>query len=70
MKEINYEVVKHNLKSARMRVGMTQEEAAKIFGVSRQTVNNWENSPANLSVEQLNKMASAYNCTVGFFFGL
>ena len=32
------------LKNARNEKGITQEQAAELLGVSRQTISNWENN--------------------------
>ena len=34
---------KISLAAARVNAGMTQEQAAKLLGVSKQTLNYWEN---------------------------
>ena len=31
------------LKAARTKAGLTQEQAAQVLDVSRQTISNWEN---------------------------
>src|SRR3974390_3637034 len=36
------------LRAARLPLGLTQQELARRFGVSRQSINNWENEHARL----------------------
>ena len=38
----------NSLRAARLALGLTQQELAKRFGVSRQSINNWENEHARL----------------------
>ncbi len=49
------------LKSARMRRGLTQTEAASNVGLKQKTVSSLENVGARTSVETLYKMLSALN---------
>ena len=37
-----------NLRAARLALGLTQQELARRFGVSRQSINNWENEHARV----------------------
>lgn len=62
-------VVSNNLKSARVRNGLLQEDVAKLLGVSRQTIISYENNPENLKLWQFNKLAEIYGCSVNYFFG-
>ena len=68
--EINELVVSNNLKSARVRKGMLQEDVARELGVSRQTENAYENKPGNLKLSQFMKLAEIYDCSIGYFFGI
>ena len=38
----------NSLRAARLALGLTQQELAKRFGVSRQSINNWENEHARV----------------------
>ncbi|MBR6666855.1 MAG: helix-turn-helix transcriptional regulator [Clostridia bacterium] len=38
------------LKQARNEKGLTQEQAAELLNVSRQTISNWENSKSYLEI--------------------
>ena len=46
-----------NIKRMRMARGMNQVEFAKLVGVTKQCVSNWENDNVVPSVEMLEKIA-------------
>lgn len=49
--------------------GLSQREAAKIFGVSQGTFNNWENSNTQPSIEQLISIARYFEVSVDYLIG-
>ena len=49
--------------------GLSQREAAKIFGVSQGTFNNWENSNTQPSIEQLISIARFFEVSVDYLIG-
>lgn len=49
--------------------GLSQREAAKIFGVSQGTFNNWENSNTQPSIEQLVSIARYFEVSVDYLIG-
>ncbi len=49
--------------------GISQREAAKIFGVSQGTFNNWENSNTQPSIEQLISIARFFEVSVDYLIG-
>lgn len=49
------------LKAARVNKGLTQEEAAKMIGVSKETIGNWERSKSFPDVNQLKQIEKAYS---------
>lgn len=49
--------------------GLSQREAAKIFGVSQGTFNNWENSNTQPSIEQLIAIARFFEVSVDYLIG-
>lgn len=63
-------VVSNNLKSARIKKGYLQEDVAKLLGVSRQTVCNYEANPNNLTLEKFIKLSQIYDCELDYFFGV
>ncbi len=52
------------MKVARMNAGLTQSEAARLIGVSRQTLSNWENERTYPDVTQLPVMSRVYGVGV------
>lgn len=53
-----------NLKSARERNNLTQEQAAIELGVSARTVSRWETNEFQPTWPALRRAASLYGCTV------
>lgn len=52
------------LKNARNDKGLTQEQAAEICGVSRQTISNWENNKSYPDIISVIKMSDAYSVSL------
>ena len=48
------------LKKARNENGITQEHAAELLGVSRQTISNWENNKSYPDIISVIKMSDLY----------
>lgn len=69
MKEMNLELIKRNLKAARVRDGLSQDDVAAALGVTRQTVINWEADPRTLNLDKIMSLAKLYNCNPAIFFG-
>lgn len=51
---------KISLKSARIEAGLTQEEAAKLIDVSRDTISNWETGKSSPSTKRFKLIEAAY----------
>lgn len=68
MLEINCETISRNMKSIRIKRGMTQDDAAKLLGVSRQTLSAYENNPGQLSLADFNRLADLYDVKPNYFF--
>ncbi len=58
------------IKSLRMCKGLNQVELAKIFGVTKQSVSNWENENIMPSVDMLIKIANFFNVSTDYLLGL
>lgn len=58
-----------NIKRLRSARGLNQVEFAKILGVSKQCVSNWENDNVIPSIEMLVKIADYFNVTTDFILG-
>lgn len=52
------------LKNARNENGMTQEHAAELLGVSRQTISNWENNKSCPDIISVIKMSDLYSVSL------
>ena len=59
-----------NLKALRCAKGLTQEEAAEVFGVSPQAVSRWENDTAYPDITLLPGLAMFYETTVDEIVGM
>ena len=58
-----------NIKKFRVARGLNQVEFAKILGVSKQCVSNWENDNVMPSIEMLVKIADFFNVTTDYVLG-
>lgn len=54
---------KTTLKDLRAVTGLTQEDIAKLAGVARQTVTQWEAGSRNIHEDNIKKAAKAYGCS-------
>ena len=54
----------NKLKKARNEKGITQEKAADLLGVSRQTVSNWENNRSYPDIVSVIKMSDLYSVSL------
>ena len=52
------------LKAARVNVGLSQTEAAKHLGISKNTLSNYEKYVTKPDIEIAKRIASLYCCTV------
>ena len=52
------------LKNARNNIGLTQEQAAEVLGVSRQTISNWENNKSYPDIISVIKMSDIYSVSL------
>jgi DNA-binding XRE family transcriptional regulator len=62
-------VLNENIKELRLARGLNQVEFAKILGVSKQCVSNWENDNVMPSIEMLVKIADFFNVTTDYVLG-
>jgi len=54
------------IQSARKTAGLTQEEAAELLGVSRQTISNWENEKSYPDIISVIKMSDYYYVSLDY----
>lgn len=50
-----------SLKAARVNVNLTQDEAAKRIGVTKDTIRNWEQGKHFIPADKLKIMLQVYN---------
>ena len=62
-------VLNENIKRLRLSRGLNQVEFAKIMGVSKQCVSNWENDNVMPSIEMLCRIADFFNVTTDYILG-
>lgn len=62
-------LLNENIKKLRLARGLNQVEFAKILGVSKQCVSNWENDNVMPSIEMLIKIADYFNVTTDYVLG-
>jgi transcriptional regulator with XRE-family HTH domain len=62
-------LLNENIKKLRLARGLNQVEFAKILGVSKQCVSNWENDNVMPSIEMLIKIADFFNVTTDYILG-
>lgn len=60
--------IKNNIKSLRVKKGLTQEDVAYLMGISRATYNDYETNPLNVKIDTYNKMADIFDCNLIDFF--
>lgn len=61
---------KITLKSARVNAGYTQEEVAKLMGVSKPTVVKWEKDDTgkDITIKNLERLCNLYKRKIGDIF--
>lgn len=57
----------NKLKELRKSRGLTQDDIAAKFGLSRGSVSNWEKGRRKPSIKQLEVLANFYNVSLDFF---
>ncbi|WP_424685105.1 helix-turn-helix transcriptional regulator [Enterococcus sp.] len=61
---------KISLAAARILAGLTQQEAAEMFGVHYQTLAKWEKDAGSMKFSAVSKIPEIYSVTVdSIFFG-
>ena len=58
-----------NIKRLRVSHGMNQVVFAKMLGVTKQCISNWENDNVLPSIEMLVKIADAFGVTTDYLLG-
>lgn len=63
-------MLNHQIRKLRQSRNMSQVELAKILGVTKQSISNWENDNIQPSVEMLVKLAGAFSVSTDYLLGL
>lgn len=59
-----------SLKEMRKAKGLTQKEAAELFGLKHRTYQNYENGVTSPDMETAARFAQYFSCTIGELFNL
>lgn len=62
-------MLNENIKKLRSARGLNQVEFAKLMGVSKQCISNWENDNVIPSIDMLLKMATFFNVSTDYILG-
>ena len=60
----------NNIKSERIRIGLTQEGLATRLGVDEQTIGRWENGKSPIPSNRAVELSDTFGCSVDYLFGL
>lgn len=58
------------VEAERIKHGMSRIELAAILGVSRRTIQNWQNGSTELPLSKLLKLAEIWDCSTDYLLGL
>ena len=58
------------IRTLRQARGLSQVELAKILGVTKQSVSNWENDNIQPSIEMLKRIAQVFSVSTDYLLGL
>lgn len=58
------------IRSLRVNKGLNQVELAKILGVTKQSVSNWENENIMPSIDMLVKISNYFSVSTDYLLGL
>lgn len=59
-----------NIRSERVRIGLTVDGLAKAVGVSKNTIASWELNKRSPDGSYLMRMANIFGCTTDYLLGL
>ena len=68
--EKNITIIEERIYLLRVKNHFTQSDVAKMLGVSRSLINNWENGFSNISLKQLIKLAYFYQVPIDYLLGI
>lgn len=60
--------LKMTLESLRVRMNMTQEQAASALGITKETLRRWEKEPSKVPIGHMQKLADLYYIPIDHIF--
>lgn len=63
-------MLNQRIRILRQARGLSQVELAKILGVTKQSVSNWENDNIQPSIEMLKRMVQVFSVSTDYILGL
>ncbi len=63
-------MLNQRIREVRQARGMSQVELARLLGVTKQSISNWENDNIQPSIEMLVKLARALSVSADYLLGL
>ena len=63
-------MLNQRIRILRQARGLSQVELARILGVTKQSVSNWENDNIQPSIEMLKKIAQTFVVSADYLLGL
>ncbi len=58
------------IEAERIKHNMSREELAQQLGVSRRTIQNWQNGTTEIPLQKLVHLMKLYNCSADYLLGL
>ena len=58
------------IRALRRGMGLSQVDLARLLGVTKQSVSNWENDNIQPSIEMLKKLAEVFSVSTDYLLGL
>lgn len=59
-----------NIEAERIRHRMSREDFASMLGVSRRTVQNWQNGSTDMPLSKLVRLSEIWGCSIDYLLGL
>jgi transcriptional regulator with XRE-family HTH domain len=59
-----------NIEAERIKHGISKEEFSQYLGVSKRTVNNWQNGRTEIPISKLIAIANMWSCSTDYLLGL
>ena len=68
MQNLDYTVLRNNLRGYRVRAGLTQTGLAEKLGITKQIVSRWEMHPEKIKFKTFVELANLYGIRPSDFF--